>query len=308
MQKEKAEGASGSESKEVGQEKGATAASGELEKTQEEAAKASDQKELSSEEQLQDAIKKLLDDPKSCTQEEQIVIDKFVTSLIRLIKNYGYDEVMSAVKLFKTTKARIITDKFFLENIEEVAKVLKKNANHQSAEFKEAMQLIDEFYNGAQYHADIDREALKLAIELFKNTPGAIIDDGPLKKVLKFGKAGSVDGKLAVARGAMYELEAALKLLQEDRRVMAFGIKLRGKNSKSEFDILTNDTLVECKDVAWGNLDEETNKKRKNTIIQQSIIAKEIGLYFEVYSKKKIPLEQAEWFNEFDIKYSEVKK
>jgi hypothetical protein len=243
----------------------------------------------------------------SCTQEERIVVDKFVASLIRLMKNYGSDEVISAIKLFKVTQARIISDKFILSNIEEVAKVLKRNANCQSAEFKETMQLIDDFYNGAQYHADIDREKLKLAIEVFKNTRGAIIGDGPLKKVLNFGRVDSKIGQLSVARGAMYELEVALGLSQENKRILAFGIKLRGNNYKNEFDILTIDTLVECKDVAWGNLDIETNEKRKNTIIQQNIIAKEIGLCFEVHSKKKIPLEQVEWFNEYDIKYLEGK-
>lgn len=282
-------------------------ASSELKKAQEEAAGASDQKELISEEQLQNDIKKILDDTNSYTQEEQIVLDKFVKTLAMLIKNYGYDEVINATKLFKVTKARIANDKFILDNIEAVAKILNQKIDHQNMEVKEVIQLIEAFNNGAQYHVDIDREKLKLAIELFKDTPGAIIDNGPLKKVLKFGITDSAEGKLAVARGAMYELEIALRLLQENKKIVAFGIKLRGSNSRNEFDILASDILVECKDVDWKDFNSEIAVRRRNVILQQKKVSNELGLGLRVYSKKEISAEKVEWFDKFNIEYFEDK-
>jgi len=151
-----------------------------------------------------------------------------------------------------------------------------------------------------------DLSKLEKAIDKFKNIPGALENNGPLLKVLELGKKGAKPGCLRTAHGAMYEIEAALELIEEGEEIAAFGKQLRlGDKAMREFDIMTSTKLIECKNIDWS----EAIKKNINDIYgqlgEQLTIAKSHNKVFEVRSKNAIPVEVKNWFIKNGIQFFE---
>jgi len=142
-------------------------------------------------------------------------------------------------------------------------------------------------------------ERLEQAIEFFKDIPGAVGADGPITKLLECGSKESRIGLLNTARGAAYELEAALKLEALGEKVIEFGRKFGTR----EFDIITKNIWAECKNIDWtlGNA-----SKMQTTFGEQLKMAKSANCDFVLYSKQPIPTNWKNWFTEKGIKFFEL--
>ncbi len=161
-------------------------------------------------------------------------------------------------------------------------------------------------FNIAEYDPAIGNlKTLEKAIELFEHTPGALTKDGPLAKAVEFGRKGQIQGNLDTARGAMYELEKAVKLVEKGEVVTSLGQKLIFETSVREFDIITQFKLIECKNIDWSKIVMAEIDKMKMRFGQQAKIAKGLGKVFEVHSNKPIPLDWKSWFIEKGIAFFE---
>ncbi|MDR3549892.1 MAG: hypothetical protein P4L31_00625 [Candidatus Babeliales bacterium] len=144
-------------------------------------------------------------------------------------------------------------------------------------------------------------DKLENAIELFKGTPGAIGKDGAITKLAENGKLGVDVGKLGTARGAAYELEAALEIEKSGRKVLEFGKKIGGR----EFDAVTKDALIEFKNINWEILSPKSINDMQSKFGKQLKVAQEVGMRFEVHSKGAISAEFKSWFNKHNIQFFE---
>lgn len=167
-----------------------------------------------------------------------------------------------------------------------------------------AGQLVKSF-NIAEYSHEIgDLSKLEEAIKLFENMPSAMGKDGPLRKVLECGKKGGLPGELNTARGAMYELERAVELSKQGEIVTKLGEKITVGSMSREFDIVTNNKLIECKNIDWTRKVGNDANKMKGIFGEQKKIAQQIGKVFEVHSRN-IPNEWKSWFIEIGIQVVE---
>ncbi|MDR3550030.1 MAG: hypothetical protein P4L31_01340 [Candidatus Babeliales bacterium] len=142
-------------------------------------------------------------------------------------------------------------------------------------------------------------EKLERAIELFKNTPGAVGKDGAITKLIENGKRGADAGMLGTARGAAYELEAALEIEQSGEKILEIGKKIKGR----DFDLVIKDSLIECKNINWGTLSQEKSLRMKGIFGDQVKIALGEAKSFVIYSKQSIPEDWVNWFIEKSIKF-----
>ncbi|HEX4068696.1 MAG TPA: hypothetical protein VHX42_01235 [Candidatus Babeliales bacterium] len=201
---------------------------------------------------------------------------------------------------------------------EEVACMMEKmeNANAKISTVikeiaKEASELIKTF-NIARYDASIgDLKKLEQAIEKLKDIRGALTKDGPLFKALEYGqkeevfrdarKIAEIKGKLSTARGAMYEVEKALDLIEIGEEIVELGKKCGGK----EFDIVTKTKFIECKNIDWACKTSEDMQYMKEQFGMQKRIASDEGMLFEVFSKQPIPEVLKNWFSKKGILFCE---
>lgn len=111
-------------------------------------------------------------------------------------------------------------------------------------------------------------------------------------------------GYLIIARGAMYELETAAYLHEQENVVVGFSLKLAKKNGPSrEFDIVTNLCLVECKNWDWKKF--IGNSDKQSTFVDQQLIANSLNKNFKIYSRTVIPAEWKQWFKGKGIMFCE---
>ena len=154
----------------------------------------------------------------------------------------------------------------------------------QTSRFTAANEALLKEFNPVYYDPRIiDPKALTKAVELFKDIPGAMGANGTLKQILGNAKIG-LNVNLSL-KGMAYELEKALQLEAKGEKVFEFGKKIKAR----EFDIITTNKLIECKNIDWNNLDIFKIQRTIGTFCEQKAIAKQVGLAFEVHSKNLIP-------------------
>jgi len=113
-------------------------------------------------------------------------------------------------------------------------------------------------FNPAQYNPEvIDIDKLSQALEMFGQTKGALDKDGPLKRIIENALTSCelFPGKAGLIRGAWYELETAIALVEKGDRIIAFGPKIPLRDLSSnriikilDIDIITQtNKFIECK-------------------------------------------------------------
>jgi len=186
-------------------------------------------------------------------------------------------------------------EQMLLQNMDQVAGGSQKVAANAS-------KLIQTF-ELSNYHPSIgDLTKLEKAVELFEHTPGALTKDGPLYKALEFGKKAVESADLSTARGAMYEVEKAVQLAEMGEEIVEFGKKFN-LNGVREFDIITKNKLIECKNIDWYKM--KNIFKTQGKFGHQHKIAQKFGKIFEIHSKTPIPIEWKNWFIKQGIKFVE---
>jgi len=161
-------------------------------------------------------------------------------------------------------------------------------------------------FNITEYHPSIgDLKKLEIAVEKLKNMEGTLKTNGPLRNALRFGKKSCNPGHLNTARGAMYELEKALELIEHKELPSALGKRLVFESTSCEFDIITSKRLIECKNINWPQITGERLREMKIKFGKQKKVAKGLGEIFEVHSKRSIPDRWKQWFRKKGIRFVE---
>jgi hypothetical protein len=188
---------------------------------------------------------------------------------------------------------------FFEGEAEKAGMALGKGAAAEktAGTFAKQFALLDESIGNLAH--------LEQAAEAIKDIPGALDNNGPLTKLLDCGKKGSDTGKLAVARGAAYEVEAAYNLIQKGEEVIGLGEHIQYGSTSREFDIITKNKLIECKNINWAKNVRDPNNSMPIRFGAQAKIAKGHGKIFEIHSKQAIPDEWKHWFREKNITFIE---
>ncbi len=144
-----------------------------------------------------------------------------------------------------------------------------------------------------------------MAVKKLQGVKGALGKNGPLRNALRLGKKSCEPGELNTARGAMYELEKALELIERNELPLEFGKHLKFETTSREFDIITNKKLIECKNRNWLQITGDELADMKDKFGDQIKIAKGLDKIFEVHSKRPIPDVLKQWFNKKGIRFIE---
>lgn len=111
---------------------------------------------------------------------------------------------------------------------------------------------------------------------------------------------------------AIYELETVLKLIERGEIILEIGGKISRihQDSKTiiktyEADIITQNTIIECKDWFWDRI----NIKKINDLKDQLTTMKKLSVQemknFEFHSKNFIPDDLKEWLINENINFCE---
>jgi hypothetical protein len=147
-----------------------------------------------------------------------------------------------------------------------------------------------------------DITKLQKSEEFLKSIQPAARADHPLIKLVQNGQKNSLH--LSNARGALYELEVALKLEEKGEKVLNFGEKIKSAaiSAKKEYDVVTQTKLIECKNWNWEIIEKNEWTSKFG---QKHLIAQEHGKIFEIYSKQPIPDWWKQWFTMRNISFHE---
>jgi len=190
------------------------------------------------------------------------------------------------------------------EHKQPISQQTRKTAKKVAGEISNS-ELIRTF-NITEYDSSIgDLKNLVMAVEKLKNVKGALGTNGPLRNALRFGKKTCGSGKLGTARGAMYELEKALALIEHNEFPLEFGKHLKFETLSREFDIITSKRLIECKNIDWSKITEERLADMKSKFGKQKKVAKGLDEIFEVHSKRPISDSWKQWFRKKGIQFVE---
>ena len=155
---------------------------------------------------------------------------------------------------------------------------------------------------------------LTRSVELFAETPGAMGQDGPLRRVLLNGKTilSEFEGNVLNTRGAAYELESGLLLEDSNQKIIEFGAKYKWFNNETlrfegvyEVDIITCNKFIECKNISWNDikdLPKKINRIRSQLGSLQKLEIQE-NRVLEFYSKQQMPEILEGWLIKNNIKY-----
>ena len=111
-------------------------------------------------------------------------------------------------------------------------------------------------------------------------------------------------------KGNMYELEHALAITEavHPQTILGFGIIMQYKKMQREFDIVTDKSCIECKNISWFY--KKNKKKLQCQFLEQqklvnfyNRITKQAAVY-RVVSKQPIPANWQEWFKKQNISIS----
>lgn len=156
----------------------------------------------------------------------------------------------------------------------------------------------------------VDIKKSNEAYALFKDLPEAIAEGSPLVKALKNGLINNAQTH-GTARGAMFELEVALKLHENGESVKRLGqvfrefIPKRKSIRKVEIDIVTPLKLVECKNVCWHKIKNFNFGKLRSQIAMGNDLAQVLNKKYEFHSKFTIPNELKKWLIKNNITFTE---
>lgn len=103
----------------------------------------------------------------------------------------------------------------------------------------------------------------------------------------------------------MYELEKALELMKAGEEILQLGGKIKGVNTLREFDIITKNKLIECKNWDWFSKTEKDIADALNKLCQQNQLALEKGKIFEMHSRQSIPANIKTWLHKKGIIFVE---
>jgi len=161
-------------------------------------------------------------------------------------------------------------------------------------------------FNITEYDPSIgDLKKLEVAVKKLKNVKGALGTNGPLRNALKLGKKSCEPGELNTARGAMYELEEALELIEHNEFPLEFGKHLKFESVSREFDIITSKRLIECKNRNWSKMTIQELENTKAKFGMQIKVAKGLDKIFEVHSKMPLPDMLKQFFRKNGVSFVE---
>lgn len=111
-------------------------------------------------------------------------------------------------------------------------------------------------------------------------------------------------------KGNMFELEHALKITESlyPERILGFGVIIKYKKLQREFDIVTDQRCIECKNISW--LHKKNDEKLQCQFLEQKKLVKAYNrttrkaAVYQVVSKQPIPETWQEWFKQQDISIS----
>jgi hypothetical protein len=169
------------------------------------------------------------------------------------------------------------------------------------------------------YHESIDRNILFQAIQKFESLPGALDKDGPLTRVLMYGKDSCSEGQKIMIKGSIFELETALKLEKAGVKIEILGLKkqyfdkITGKaHGTLDIDIVTRDAYIECKNWDFASIKNKGISTYKRAIgdIKTALgvrrqLALQDGKKLELYSGSLLPPELKKFLVENNISYFE---
>lgn len=144
--------------------------------------------------------------------------------------------------------------------------------------------------------------ALQQSLSRFEETPG--YNENLRLIVIKPYDEGLVNGHA-------YEIERALALADIGEPILGFNVTLRTRHLRREFDVLTQNYAIECKNIRWKN---EVNKKLTQQFLAQKKIIdhknrqSNYNRRFQVSSKQSVPECWHHWFAENDIDVYEEPK
>lgn len=154
-------------------------------------------------------------------------------------------------------------------------------------------------------HLAANKHTIEQSIRKFINTPGLF---PLLQRLFVFA---STD--LNNFKGSLFELEQALKIIEQNNGELVTGINQRVSCPeniiKKEFDICTTAGFVECKNIHWPSSCAHSHYLRSQFEQQHAIVKllnaqNEHELYFRVSSKERIPNSWCQWFEDQGISYS----
>lgn len=157
----------------------------------------------------------------------------------------------------------------------------------------------------AGFHSDLgDLTELETAANALRHTPGVLGTDGPLMRLLRFGKPMKA-GQIITARSAAHELTSAYRLQQQGATITRFGTKFKWLGSDLDFDIETATAFYECKDWDWPVIKPERIKAFKDKMEILKTIADANNKPFILWSKQPLTAELKKWFSENNIIFIE---
>jgi ankyrin repeat protein len=130
----------------------------------------------------------------------------------------------------------------------------------------------------------------------FEDTPGIKAILATLEKCgtgtgLKSYEPSRKHGALNTARGALFELNAAYNLLLARHAIKS----LRPIYEGLEFDIETDDYLVECKNIQWSRITGAREHALKKSLQRHHEVVKRQGKEFMFYSRHECPEHWCTW-------------
>lgn len=164
---------------------------------------------------------------------------------------------------------------------------------------------VDEGLDLSEYDSSsIDLEYLQEIYQEFKGTLKSS-QDSPLHRILKGCKKNALPGHKQMVRGALFELRVSQYLEAQGKNIVDINKKFDMGNGLREFDIILEDTWIECKSVDWMTK-ANTGDKVFGQIKNQSNIAKYYGKNYEVYSEFPLTDMARGWFQEHGIRVIEL--
>jgi len=211
--------------------------------------------------------------------------------------------IPQATAATKTAKESVTVNEVVTHK-QPIFKQIKKSTKKLAGEISNT-ELIRRF-NIAEYNPSIgDLKKLEIAVKKLKDIKGALGTNGPLRNALRFGKKSCEPGELNTARGAIYELEKALELIEQNEFPLEFGKHLKFESTSREFDIITNKRLIECKNRNWSKMTVQELENTKAKFGMQIKVAKVLNKIFEVHSKNSLPDILKQFFRENGISFIE---
>ncbi len=134
--------------------------------------------------------------------------------------------------------------------------------------------------------------------ELFKHTPGY---HDTVQRILADAHCPSG------VKGRTYELATAILLQQKGELVKALNKKVSCGNDTKEFDIVTDNLLVECKDIGWESNKSKLRRQMKAqaAVAQQRKKMNQEPYRYVVHSRQPIPPGWKKWLKRKNIHYHE---